>query len=363
MVEVGTKPLRTPELPVGVDASAVMAGKPIPAIERIRLFSSTEWEDFILEWADSLRKDYDRVDRCGGSGDMGRDIVAAVPEDDGTWDNYQCKHYDHPLWPSDVWVEFGKLMFFSFSGAYTYPRSYYFVAPQGAGTKLSNLLRSADALRSGVVANWDSYCRRGISTTRGVGLEGDLKEYVAAADFSIFESLPPLRVIEQHAKTRWHVVRFGGGLPGRPEPVAPPENLDAIEARYVRQLLDAYGDYLGRHVSEPRDLAPERPLSVHFEYSRLEFYSAESLRAFSRDTLPPGKFEELLDEVQSGILDEVRAPHPDGYRRLVEVVKLARCLQITAHPLSRSLRVRDRGGMCHQLANEDRVRWVDDGPE
>jgi hypothetical protein len=46
-------------------------------------------------------------------------------------------------------------------------------------------------------------------------------------------------------------------------------------------------------------------LREYYGDSRLEFYSAESLRTFSRDTLPPGEFEKLQDEVHGNIRDEV----------------------------------------------------------
>jgi hypothetical protein len=38
----------------------------------------------------------------------------------------------------------------------------------------------------------------------------------------------------------------------------------------------------------------------------------------------------------------------------------ARSLQVTNHSLSSVLSVYDRGGICHQLANHDRVEWVKD---
>jgi hypothetical protein len=84
----------------------VLTGHMIPPIDRIRIFSDRQREHFVLEWADSLRSEYSRVDRCGGAGDMGRDIIAATgAEDDAPWDNYQCKHYEDPLAPGDVWIE------------------------------------------------------------------------------------------------------------------------------------------------------------------------------------------------------------------------------------------------------------------
>jgi hypothetical protein len=92
--------------------------------------------------------------------------------------------------------------------------------------------------------------------------------------------------------------------------------------------------------------------------ARVEFYSAEGLRTFSRDTLPPGEFEKLQDELHSGIKDDLRGEHVDGYRRVVAVVKTARTLPLTSHPLTSRIHNRDRGGICHQLANDGKVRWV-----
>lgn len=127
----------------------------------------------------------------------------------------------------------------------------------------------------------------------------------------------------------------------------------------MRALLDAYGDYLKRQLVTIEDLSSKEPdLLDHFSDSRLEFYSAESLRAFSRDTLPQGEFEKLQDEVHTGIKDEIRSDHPNGYRRVVAVVTTARSLQLSAHALHSQVTVRDRGGICHQLANDTKVIWV-----
>ncbi len=353
-----TLPLPSPTGPASLSADVVNVGPPIPPIERIRLFSDRQWEEFVLEWADSLRQKYERVERCAGAGDMGRDVVATLINASNEWDNYQCKHYNRPLQSGDIWIELGKLIYYTHRKDYTYPRHYYFVAPQGAGTKLSNLLKNPERLRADLFAKWHDRCREQITSTGLVELAGDLKAYADSLDFSIFEAIPPLRIIDQHATTRWHIARFGGGLPQRPPIQQPPVNPADLEARYIRQLLDAYGDHLGRSITTIGDITTEKVLQSHYKDSRLEFYSAESLRTFSRDYLPPGEFEKLQDEVHSGIVDELRAPHSDGYSRLLAVIRIARILQITAHALVTRMSVRDRGGICHQLANDDKVRWT-----
>ncbi len=351
-------PLPRPPAPVAcIAADTVLVGQPIPAIDRIKLFSDQQWEEFVLEWADSLRSQYVRVERCGGAGDMGRDIIATVRNGNGAWDNYQCKHYKNSLTPGNIWVELGKLAFYTKRGDYTYPRRYYFIAPQGAGTKLSNLFKKPNELHAGLIANWDSCCRTKISSKLVVELHA-LKAHIDGLDFSIFDATPPLRIIDAHARTRWHMARFGGGLPLRPLTEQPPAEPADTEAIFVRELLNAYGDHLKKPVTHVDDLAHEFDLREHFSDARLEFYSAESLRAFSRDTLPPGEFEKLQDEVNSGIRDEVRSKHADGYRRVVAVVKTARSLSLAGHSLHGRMSVRDHGGICHQLANDGKVRWV-----
>jgi hypothetical protein len=353
-----TKPLPAPTAITGVSADVVAKGQPIPPIERIKIFSDTQWEEFVLEWADSLRTEYRLVERRGGAGDMGRDIIATCMNEKDGWDNFQCKHYRAPLTPSDVWIELGKLVYYTYIGEYTYPRRCHFVAPQGAGTKLSNLLKKPDELRAGLIAAWNDKCRSKITSTTMVELDTTLRTYLDGLDFGIFDAVPPLRIIDEHAKTRWHVVRFGGGLPPRPQPDEPPVTPTSKEATYVRNLLDAYCDHLKRKLATIDDLSNEFDLLDHFGDSRLEFYSAESLRAFSRDTLPPGEFDKLQDEVHSGIKDEIRGDHPDGYRRVVAVVKTARSLQLSGHALHSQVSIRDRGGICHQLSNDKKVRWV-----
>lgn len=350
------EPLPTPSpLPVSVDST--IAGQPIPTIKRLRLFSPGDWEEFVLEWAQSLTREYDRVERVGGAGDQGRDIVAFTPS--GEWDNFQCKHYDHALYPTDAWPEIAKLMYWTFKGAFGLPRRYYFVAPQGVGTTLSRLLREPEELRAQLTNAWDGHCAGAIVGGSRVELEGALRAYVDNAPFSIFSSVTPLDLIEQHRKTPYHVARFGGGLPARDmTPPTVPSEIASIEERYVRQLLDAYSDHLSRSVASPTDIADNGVLMAHFREARVEFFSAEALRSFSRDTLPLGEFERLQDEFETGVADEARRAHPDGYERVLAVVRTARGLQITAHALIPRMAVRDRGGICHQLANDDRLTWV-----
>jgi hypothetical protein len=353
-------PIFQPTAPLpGLAADIVASGLPVPPVDRVRLFSPDQWERFVQEWVDSLRDEYELVERCGGAGDMGRDIIATVKGGKGAWDNYQCKHYQKALTPGDVWIELGKLAYYTLKGEYSCPRAYFFVSPQGVGPALSNLLKKPHALRADLLANWDKACRTEITKTGVVECDTAMKAHIASLDFSIFQTKPLLRIIEGHAKTRWHASRFGGGLPQRPAPLAPPSVQAANEAVFVGELRRAYAQHLNQ---DPQDidagLAARDDLREHFHDARVEFYSAEGLRTFSRDTLPQGEFEKLQEEIHSGIKDDVRGVHADGYQRVLAVVKTARALQLTSHPLTTRIHTRDRGGICHQLANDGKVRWV-----
>ena len=347
-------------IPVGalLSSGAASAGLPITALDRIKLFSPTQWEEFVLEWAHSLKTKYSSVERCAGAGDMGRDVIAFDKTNPTLWENYQCKHYGHRLTPVDIWLELGKFVYYTFAGEYTTPQKYFFVAPQGIGTKLSKLLKNDIELKIQLIANWAAYCQDGITSKNPVPLDQPLRQHLDALDFEIFRdaALSPVTIIEQHQETRWHVMRFGGGLPPRPKPAHAPGEIAGVEASYVQCLLDAYEDHVGgiRAVS---DLLSHSDLSEHFQDARREFYSAEALKAFSRDTLPPDAFDELQNEVHGGIKDEVRSEHSDGYRRVLAVVKAARFLPITNHPLVGHLSTYDRGGICHQLANDGKIKW------
>jgi hypothetical protein len=73
--------------------------------------------------------------------------------------------------------------------------------------------------------------------------------------------------------------------------------------------------------------------------------------------VPPGTFKDLQSEVHAGVVDVEAAPHQDGYARMNAVTQAAAQLQLTSNALISVVKIHDRKGMCHQLANDDRLRW------
>ena len=128
------KDFASPAITPSVTAAQVAFGPVIPPQQQLLLYSEDQWEDFVQEWVHyCLKPEYANVWRFTGAGDRGIDVAGFVDaaELDGIWDCYQCKHYDKPLAPTEVWVEFGKILWYSFKGEYKVPRRYYFVAPAG----------------------------------------------------------------------------------------------------------------------------------------------------------------------------------------------------------------------------------------
>ena len=355
-------PIPAPRPTTNATNHTVQWGLPINPVARLSIMGSGDWEDFIREWAESLKSEYHDVQRIGGSGDQGRDVIAYLTDQPTPWVNYQCKHYGAPLAPADAYLELGKLCYYTFINEYTLPNRYYFVAPKGVGTSLGKLIEKPQKLRAQLIANWTKYCETEITDLNDVKLEGEFLTYVEDFDFSIIKRISAGKIIEQHRSTPYHVLRFGGGLPPRPEPDAPPSTIAPAEARYVTQLIEAYGEHVGRSVTSLDEFtgkdAKERELAEHFQRCREHFYCAESLRNFSRELLPDNEFAKLQDDVYDGVVDTCLDDHHDGYTRVKETVKAARGLHLTSHTLITCTRPRDLSGICHQLANDDRLKWV-----
>jgi hypothetical protein len=344
-------------------AQQVSTGMHIPAIKKITLFSPNEWEEFVEEWLTTKDQYYTSIDRLGGSGDQGRDVIGLIcaPKDNNyQWDNYQCKHYDHALCPSDVWSEFGKLCYYTYKGDFPVPNKYFFVCPYSVGTALSNLMRNPTKLKSGLLENWERYCARKITNTVEIKLEGGLLDYINNFDFSIFDKITPLTLVQEHQSTPFFIPRFGGELPPRPKLKPAPDDILDHELPYINELLKAYSSDANRRIQDIGFLSDGEKYHKHFLRSREHFHQAEQLKNFSRDKLPPETFEVLKDEIFSGTVDIVEDDHKTGFICVKEVEKEARKLNVASNPLNKCSDGNDRVGICHHLANDGRLIWQED---
>lgn len=355
-----------PEIKIKLSNTDLLLGKAIEPIKRLQVISAGDFEDLVREWiCGYLKIKYPKVRRCGGAGDMGRDVISYVNYDDRenlVWDNFQCKYYSSTLSASKIWIELGKLCYYTFKKEYSVPRKYYFVTPKGISTSLINLIDYPHKLKEQLISEWDDKCRTKITSGKNIELVGDFLSYVERFDFSIIDDIDPQDLIDQHSETKYFYYRFGGIHKTRPEPINPPINIGATELKYVKKLLEAYSDNNKSIIKDTKELLVYSKYYKHFSRQRKCFYSAESLMKFERDTLPPGvdAFKDLKEEVYDGVVDTVESEHEDGFEKVKEVCKVARNLNMPSYPLYTSIKGNDLSGLCHHLANEDKISWVDE---
>ncbi len=345
-----------------ITSQQVSIGKQIDPIHRIKLMSPDEWETLTEEWLD-MKSEYYLIEQIGGAGDMGRDVIAYIdnPKDNPTnyeWDCYQCKHYNKPLAPSDIWTEFGKVIYYTFIEEFPIPNTYYFVAPQGIGMSLSSLLQDNIKLKEAIKEVWGKYCQDEITKIKSIPLSDELLVYFNAFDFSIFDKIIPKTIVEEHKKHSNHLPKFGGGLPSRIAIEIPPLEKDK-KLRYVEQLVKAY-DSDSTSVIEEVEHIESSKYDRHFKDSRKSFYKAEELRALTRDNLTEQVFEDFKEDVYDGIINKSEEDFDNGYKKVKEVESEASKIIIDSNPLTEACRPADKKGACHHLVNDEKISWIED---
>ena len=343
-------------------ANQINFGKRIIPLKMVEHMSFDDWEEFVEEWLDLKTKEYLESERFGGAGDEGRDVVGYVTDKNSVnyiWDCFQCKHYENALRPTQVYKEFGKILYYTFKQEYPIPRKYYFVSPKGCGTSLSKLLQNPVDLKDSVINNWIKYCANEITNVE-IKLEGNFLKWVNNFDFSIFSKIHTKVIIKEHSKHSNHLIRFGGGLPEREKLQENdiPQNIQSTEIIYVSQLLSAYGSESKESYLNIEDLSSNDTYNNHFKRARLSFHHAEQLRNFSRDSLPIDTFEDFQNEILNGVVDIVEDHHSNNFIKVKETEKEARKIIISSNPLKDVSIINDRSGICHQLVNDNKIKWM-----
>lgn len=332
-------------------------------VKILRGFSDEEFEIFTYHWVHFyLKSKYVNVQIRTGAGDKGRDIVAWKDEASVSprrWDLYQCKHYSEKLSPSMVSIELAKVCFYSFRNDYTIPDNYFLVSPLGVGPKLQDFIDVPEKLRKLVIEDWAEKIQSKLTAGKDIPLEGPLKEYVEGFDFSIVRSVEPLMLIEQHQQTPYHEIVFGTRLTKRPVPPAPPTSIQPGETKYVRKLFEVYSDELKLPVNSYNQLASNNRISKHFDYSRKSFHKAAALKEFARDINPNSAFDELTEVIHDGVQSTLFMTHNTPFEKVLNVCAQASNIEIDNNALKPNLLPGDKVGICHHLANEDRIYWIE----
>ncbi|EDT73934.1 ABC-three component system protein [Clostridium butyricum] len=328
----------------------------IPPIERVKSFSPDQFEEFILEWVISCAKTkYKDVYRIGGAGDMGRDVIGEYTN--GEYDYYQCKRYEGKLNPSEYWVEFGKLCYYTYNKDIPMPKKYYIIASQGLGPKMINLIKDEDEIRKGLITNWDTKCKNKITKSKAIELNSELRDYINKFDFKIVDTCSINKIIEQHRQTNYFYFRFGGvNRPTRSDKMEVPKDIDTKEFLYVKKIFKAYSENKGEDINI-KNLTNYSDLNLDFNRHRRYFYSAESLKHCIRDIfIKEDEFNKLKYEMYSGIIDFIEEEFKDGYVRLKKTMFEATRVNLSVSIVDRDLHFisnDDKKGLCHEIANDD----------
>jgi len=325
--------------------------------QRLFFMNDDEWESFIEQCALQLKSegDYRQVIRMGGAGDKGRDVCGYLEDipAHGTWDLYQAKHYEETLSPSAFSPELAKFLFNVFENSYTRPRC-YFICALRVGPKLHDLVMNPSKFKTWILDEWKE--KNGDFGTFKKPLTSELEAYINAFPFEIIKVKTTADLLETHSRSNRHWEIFGVLDARGPNPEIP-ELPAADEQKYVEAVLEVYQE--ATHTPIPDPAAIPNTYKKHFKAQRRLFYSTEGLNRFSRDKLP-GAFDDLINQVELGVSSELTFPHPDGMTRLTKVLNTANTLQVTANPLHARLQAGDLQGACHHLANQERIRWIDE---
>lgn len=340
----------------------IAAGPQIPPAARVHLMDDTTFEKLVHAWMARLKDKYKGVERFGGPGDMGRDVVGWTTDKKclGPWDNIQCKRLDSPLAPSQLWPELGKIFWHASKGEYVLPRAMKFLCSKGIGTRAEHLLTNPEKLKAELIKHWPTHIADEITTMASVPLTGALKTLVEFTSFEIFGPVAVEDVLNDLEGTAYYVAQFGGGLPARPASALPPPNLLAHENRYATQLFGVYAERRGTTPVSLANLDQEPRDRRHFDMCRQQFYCAESLKEFAREATRPGTFEGFQNDVLNTITPVLYEDHENAFGLVNTVLKVAALMPPAANALYSVVDTRDKQGVCHQLVNDNLIDWIDE---
>lgn len=142
-------------------------------------------------------------------------------------------------------------------------------------------------------------------------------------------------------------------------------NIRNDEFKYLNALCQAYSDRLGMTISiDNIDSCPKKRFRNDFNDERNYYNSVQSRIRGVREIFSDvdEQYDVLKKEAYEGIKETYLDDYPDGFKRLMEVLK-----KITSTSLNRSQLVKldiignaERKGLCHVLVNDGYIKsWVD----
>lgn len=316
-------------------------------------------EHFVLDWVYAKAKlgGYHDVERFSGPGDRGRDVVGfcTPSRHEGSWDNYQCKQYSGPVDLGTALLELSKLLYYAYLGEFTPPRQYLLVAPLGVTRPLQRLINKPSELRQTLLDRWDKHCRSSIAEGEDIPLDNSLKAFIEGYDFSQVSSVSVDKMLADACITPVLVKHFGAD-PGPAPPGITPATVQDVEAPYIRQLVDAYGECDGCTYSGHEAVSTHPKHGPHLKRQRERFFDADAFQRFYRDNSTPESLEQLEDQIFHGVVEVHEGPHPSALAQIKAVMIQAANLQPSGL-LGPHAGIPVKQGLCHHFANAERLKW------
>jgi hypothetical protein len=216
------------------------------------------------------------------------------------------------------------------------------------------MLLNPSRFRDEVIDNWDVRVAGHLVEKQNHTLTGDLAADAEQYDFSSFGYFTIEEMLEAHRGTAFWAERFGGMLP-KPNPGIAPDDMMPHETVYVGKLLEVYAETAGAAITDVSDLDGHSEWKDDLQKQRVRFFDAEAFIATYRDQTEPGTTEDFADQIANAIEPSL-VSKGTGLDRLTKALTTA-AITTPASVLSPQAKPRVKQGVCHQLANDDRVTW------
>ncbi|OKJ70200.1 hypothetical protein AMK31_37100 [Streptomyces sp. TSRI0107] len=356
----GPKGAQPPPLTV-LPPTLRMAPMPSPK-QMVTFYDPDQFEEFVKEWVPALDAKYVLVERHGGSGDHGIDVAGYLSRErlEGPWHNYQCKRYAAAVTWATAAQEMRKMFVAAAAGEFTVPTRYVFVAPiisRSLPRQFAKPIECRAKFLQELATTKDKLVTRLTDDQRSA-----VRDLAAATDFAMFECVDLDEMLELHKTTPHWADRFPfAPFDQGPMEMVPPPQYSADETRYVERLVDVYRERYPGTIDSLEHVPSVQEADEHLKRQRVAFYAAEALRVFARDATKPAYFERVKQDVYDIVVEVAARSYPDGWERHGAVMEAAGTVQLTPTALVPFVEPKARKGVCHHLANEERLTWCREG--
>lgn len=150
-------------------------------------------------------------------------------------------------------------------------------------------------------------------------------------------------------------------------------NLDSLVLEPIEQPLSNTPNMLSNEDRVLCNMTPLQRLYIdddnavvskyrkHLDRARISFYESEEVKIASRKSTAPDsdEFNDLVTSIERYIGNELDDDYPDGFTKVKSVEKKAGTYNMpTSMLISHLVDSNVCVGVCHQLSNENRIKWT-----